>query len=160
MIKAIVAAIVLAASVSAMAQPASNIRVVPTCGSVTYPAGSPAPATQDVNGNACIGGTISATTAPAVLTSTPSGVTITTANTFQTGAASSAGRKGCTVQYTGAGGSTGYVFFGANGSATTSNSYQLAPGSTISCAIPGGVLTDNIALSSTVNSGTFVVSVQ
>jgi hypothetical protein len=92
------------------------------------------------------------------LTSTENAVTITTANTFQSAAASSGTRKGCSIQYTG--GTIGYVFFGANTSASKAASFQLAPGASASCNVPGGVLNDNIAVTSATASDTFVVNIQ
>lgn len=91
-------------------------------------------------------------------TTTASGVTITTGNTFQQGLAASGTRKGCLVQYTGTG--TGYVFFGATVGASKAASFQMAPGQAIGCNVAGLVLTDNIAVTSATTSDTFVVTSQ
>jgi len=96
----------------------------------------------------------------ATATTTQAGGTITTHGVFQSALASSATRKGCLLQNTSS--ETEYVFFGATGSATTSNAFQVAAGNSVSCASPGGlVLTDNIAITSITTDGVkFVVSSQ
>lgn len=92
-------------------------------------------------------------------TTTQTGSTVTTHGTFQAALASSASRKGCMVQNTSA--DVEYVFFGATGSATTSNSFQLAAGQSISCNAGTTVLTDNVAISSKVTDGaTYAVASQ
>lgn len=89
-------------------------------------------------------------------TSTPAGVTITTALTFQSVLASSGTRKGCLIQNTSS--DVEYVFFGANGSATAAASLQLQPGQTLSCAANQIILTDNVSMTSaTTNGATAVV---
>lgn len=93
----------------------------------------------------CIGG----------VTSNMNGATVATGGTFQSIIASSGTRKGCQVQYTGTG--IGYVFFGPNGSATTTNSFQLGHNAYISCNVNGGlILTDNVSVTSATTSDTFV----
>ncbi len=97
----------------------------------------------------CIGGT----------TTTSEAITVTTANTFQSVLASNSSRKGCLVQYTGT--TLGYVFFGANGSATEASSVHLLPYYTVSCNANGGLIaTDNISVTSATGSDTFVVLYQ
>lgn len=96
---------------------------------------------------------------------TPAGVTSTmataapTAGMFSSLLAASTSRKGCTIQNIGT--TLGYIYFGANGSATTSNSFQLPVSGSISCNnVNGTVLQDNV--SGTCGSGTcaFIVSSQ
>lgn len=99
-------------------------------------------------------------------TTVPSGVTTTmataapTATTFSSLLAASATRKGCSIQNVGT--TLGYVYFGVNGSATTSNSFQVpANGGFISCNnVNGTVLQDN--LSATCASGicAFIIASQ
>jgi hypothetical protein len=98
-------------------------------------------------------------TTPQVSGATTQAAAAPTTPTFSSVLATSAVRKGCTVQNTGT--TLGYVFFGANGSATTANSFQLTPGAVISCNnVNGTVLTDNV--SATCASGTcaFIVGSQ
>ena len=138
-------------------------QVVTACGTPnsTYVVGRNMPETVDQNGNKCTNSTGTVTTTPLALTTTPTGSTVTTHGTFQSALASSATRKGCLLQNTSA--DTEYVFFGATGSATTSNSFQVSPnGGTINCATQsGGVLTDNIAITSkTTDGATYVVASQ
>lgn len=92
-------------------------------------------------------------------TTTQIGSTVTTHGTFQSALASSGTRKGCMVQNTSA--DVEYVFFGATGSATTSNSFQLQSGQSLSCIAGNTILTDNVAISSkTTDGATYVVSSQ
>lgn len=137
-------------------------QVVATCDT-----GSPTPIdngfvylTTDAHGALCLNGTFSATVNVAPVTTTETGGTVTTHGTFQAALASAGGRKGCTVQNTSA--DVEYVFFGATVSATTTNSFQLAAGQSINCAVGGlSVATDNIAISSkTTDGAAFVVSSQ
>jgi hypothetical protein len=93
---------------------------------------------------------------PNAATSTQTKVTITTASTYQQYLASTAGRKGCTIQFITAA-HTGYVFFGAAPGDTTT-SFQLSPGQTLNCNTGPTVLTDAIQLTSSNNSDVFVVN--
>ena len=91
------------------------------------------------------GGASSVTTSPVAATSTPHSGTITAGGTFQVAIASSSTRLGCTIQNPVTATETLFVFFGANGSATTSNSIGLAPGAAVSCTTQtGAVLTDSV----------------
>jgi hypothetical protein len=94
-------------------------------------------------------------TTPSAVTTTPTGFTITTANTFQSILAANAGRKGCTVQNKNpVGGDSESFFFGPNASATVAASLSVAPGGAFTCATgAGGILTDNISVTS-IASGT------
>ena len=99
-------------------------------------------------------------------TITPFGVTTTpttaapTAGAFSSVLAASSSRKGCFIQNTGT--TLGYVYFGANSSATTANALQIsANGGNVSCNNPNGtVLQDNV--SATCSSGTcaFIIEAQ
>lgn len=101
---------------------------------------------------------------PIVIAPLPVTTTMATAApttpTFSSILAASSTRKACLVQNTGT--TLAYVYFGATGSASTSNSFQVAAnGGTISCNTPGGpVLTDNVA--ATCSSGTcaFIIASQ
>lgn len=106
------------------------------------------------------GGAIPIVPTPSDLTTTQVGGAITTHGTFQSALAASTTRKGCL--YTNTSLDTEYVFFGLTASATTSNAHQVAPGAGMSCATQaGGVVDDNIAVTSKVTDGaTFVVSSQ
>ncbi len=127
-----------------------------------------------VNGSVAVTGTFWQTTQPVSeaaappptgVTTTPVGGTVTTHGTFQTALASSGTRKGCLVQNTST--DIEYVFFGANGSATTATSLALGAasvaggqGGAISCSVGGlNVATDNIAITSKTADGsaTYVV---
>lgn len=95
-------------------------------------------------------------TNPLGVTSTQIGSTVTTHGTFQAALAASASRKGCLIVNSSA--DTEYVFFGATGSATTSNAAPVAAGGAVSCVSGGIVLQDNIAISSQNTDGaTYVV---
>lgn len=106
------------------------------------------------NGNGCqnVDSTFplptTATTSPAAGSTTTGGTTIAVTSTFQQVLAAATGRKSCLVQNTGS--NTQYVYFGVIGSATLSNSFQVAPGQPISCATPNGVvLTDAVNITGT-----------
>lgn len=82
-----------------------------------------------------------------------------TAATFSSILASNASRIGCTVQNNSA--TLGYVYFGATGSASTSNSFQVPAGATINCATQtGAVLTDNVAATCASGTCAFIVGAQ
>lgn len=156
-----VALIPPAAAVAANAQVQGY--VVTACpGAASYTPGTFTYATVDVHGTVCTGVSVTATAVLAVapVTTTQSGGTVTTHGTFQSALASSGARQGCTLQNTSA--DLEYVFFGATGSATTSNSYQLGAGQSLNCAVGGlAVATDNIAITSkTTDGATFVVGRQ
>ena len=131
--------------------------VVAACGTApsTYTAAQSFTMTMDVNGNLCIAGTI---TAAQTAATTTMATAAPTAATFSALLASSASRKACLIQNTGS--TTGYIYFGATGSATTGNSFTLAAGQSISCTNNNVTLTDNVA--GTCASGTcaFVISSQ
>lgn len=100
------------------------------------------------------------------LTVNPGGVTTTmttaapTATTFSSILAASSTRKACTIQNIGT--TLGYVYFGSNASATTSNSFQVsANGGTISCNnVNGTVLQDNVSATCTSGTCAFIVANQ
>lgn len=93
-------------------------------------------------------------------TTTQTGPTVAVGLTFQSVAASSGSRKGCTIQNPPTATEVLYVFFGATGSATTSNSFTLSPGQALSCVSGPVVLTDNIAVTSTTAAHAFILAVQ
>lgn len=103
------------------------------------------------------GDTLGANVQP-IRTTTTMATAAPTALTFGTLLASNTARRSCMIQNTGA--TTGYVYFGANGSATTSNSFVVGAGGTISCTNSNVTLTDNVA--GTCASGTcaFIISSQ
>lgn len=84
------------------------------------------------------------------------GSTIAVTNTFQAALAASSTRKGCMLQNNGS--NTMYVFFGTISSATTSNSIKLAAGQTVSCNVPGVVITDAVAVTGTMGDAYVVTS--
>lgn len=81
-----------------------------------------------------------------------------TAGAFSSILASNASRKSCTIQNVGT--TLGYVYPGANGSATTGNAFQVAASGVFLCTNSTITITDNI--SATCASGTcaFVISTQ
>jgi hypothetical protein len=82
-----------------------------------------------------------------------------TAGAFSSILAASTTRKGCLIQNVGT--TLGYVYFGANGSATTSNTFQVAAnGGTINCADAATIDQSNV--SATCASGTcaFIVKAE
>lgn len=81
-----------------------------------------------------------------------------TATVFSALLAPNAARKGCLIQNVGA--TLGYVYFGATGSATTSNSFQVAAGQSISCNSGPIVLTDNVAGTCASSTCGFIISSQ
>ena len=98
------------------------------------------------------------TSTPTALTSTEVAVA-PTATVFSSLLAASSTRKGCLIQNTGT--TLGYVYFGATGSATTSNTFQVTAGNAISCATQtGGVVTENVAGTCASSTCAFVVGSQ
>lgn len=136
------------------AQTPTNAKVVSSCGTATYTAGLNGAVTVDTAGNLCSGG--GSGTQPITGTTTTANSTIAVTNTFQAALASSATRKGCTLQNTGT--HVQYIYFGTIGSATTSNAYQISPGQTISCAAGVIVLTDAVGITGTAGDGYIVTS--
>lgn len=136
----------------------AQVFVAPACNAMSYPVGSTRPPTQNPAGAGCISGSISASLAVTPLTNTQTPGTVTTHGTFQAALAASGTRNGCLIQNTSA--DTEYIFFGATGSATTSNAFKLGASQSISCSVGGlGVATDNIAITSAVTDGaTYVVT--
>lgn len=97
---------------------------------------------------------------PSGVTTTSAAGTVTTGGTFQSVLASNTSRKGCVIQNPVAATETLFVFFGANGSATTGSSFGLAPGAAISCTAGLTILTDNVSVTATTTSHAFVVTSQ
>ena len=93
----------------------------------------------------------------AVTTTQTGGTTSGTAGTFTTATTANASRHGCTLQNTSTG--TLYVFFGS-GTASTTNAFQVLPSDTITCEMPGLVLTDAIQVGASIASATYVEAVQ
>ena len=101
------------------------------------------------------------TVAPTQRTTIMGSGTIGTGNTFQSIMAADANRTGCIIQNT----STHimYVYFGATASATTSNSFQVPAGGFMYCGAGGNsvvALTDNVAITTSTTSDTFVFAFQ
>lgn len=127
-------------------------QVVATCGSVTFAAGSGVNGTIDTTGKTCVNASVTVTVA--ALTSTNLSGTIAVTNTFQSIQALTAGRKGCLIQNNSA--RNMYVFFGTMASATLTNTYILAAGTSISCAVGGlGVSTDQVSITGTATDAYF-----
>lgn len=146
--------LVVATMLPARAQQ-SNVYWLCTTGFQPY---CPASAANPLPVNIVSGTGATVTTAPTALTTTETAVA-PTATTFSSLLAASATRKGCLVQNTGT--TLGYVYFGATGSATTANAFQVAVGSAISCATQtGGVLTDNVAGTCASSTCAFIVGSQ
>ena len=96
-------------------------------------------------------------TSPLGATTTTATSTISVTNTFQVALAGNTYRNACLIQNTGT--HTEYVYFGATGSATTSNAFPISPGQTISCATVNGlVLTDIVNITGTAGDGYIVTS--
>lgn len=139
---------------------------ITTCGSppVAYvPSTSsvarPGPFAIDANGNLCVNvGPNGIVVEPQPVATSPVAVA-PTAGAFSSILAASATRKGCLIQNVGT--TLGYVYFGANGSATTSNTFQIAAnGGTINCADNATIDQSNV--SATCASGTcaFIVKAE
>ncbi len=96
---------------------------------------------------------------PAPHASTDASGTVTTGGTFQTVFASSGSRKGCTIQNPIT--ATETLFVHANpASATTANSFGLAPGATFSCQVGHIVITDAISVTATTTAHAFAAQSQ
>jgi len=101
------------------------------------------------------------TVAPTQRTTVMGNGTIGTGGTFQSIMAADLNRTGCIIQNTST--HTMYVYFGATASATTSNTFQVAAGGTIYCGAGGNsvvALTDNVAITTSATSDTFVFAFQ
>jgi len=101
------------------------------------------------------------TVAPTQRTTIMGSGTIGTGGTFQSIMAADLNRTGCIIQNTST--HTMYVYFGATASATTSNTFQVAAGGTIYCGAGGNsvvALTDNVAITTSTTSDTFVFAFQ
>jgi len=101
------------------------------------------------------------TVAPGQRTTVMGSGTIASGNTFQSVMAADLNRTGCVIQNTST--HTMYVYFGATASATTSNSFQVAANGFIYCGAGGSgvvALTDNVAITTSTTSDTFVFAFQ
>lgn len=94
--------------------------------------------------------------APLGVTSTDAHGTVVTGGTFQSVFAASGTRKGCTIQNPVTATETLFVYFGANGSATTSNSIGLPPSWSITCAVGETVLQDNVSVTGATSAHAYV----
>ena len=104
-----------------------------------------------------VAGSLTGTLSPSTTTTTNGSGTIATGGTFQSILASSGTRKGCLIQNPTTATEPLYVFFGANGSATTANSISLAPGASVNCTVSGLlVATDNVSATATTNGHAYV----
>lgn len=93
---------------------------------------------------------------PQRTTSTTTNGTVAVANTYQSALAANANRKGCAIYNNSA--NAELIFLGAPGSATAANSIPLPAGSSFNCgSFQGIVLTDQISITSSTVSSTFVV---
>ena len=101
------------------------------------------------------------TVAPGQRTTVMGSGTIASGNTFQSVMAADLNRTGCVIQNTST--HTMYVYFGATASATTSNSFQVSANGFIYCGAGGSgvvALTDNVAITTSTTSDTFVFAFQ
>lgn len=117
--------------------------------------------TQDVNITQILSAAVSSTNplfAGQSTATTTMATAAPTAATFSALLASNASRKACLIQNTGT--TTGYVYFGATGSATTGNSFVLSPNQAISCTNNNVTLTDNVAGTCASSTCAFVISSQ
>lgn len=93
-------------------------------------------------------------------TTTEAKVTIAVTSTFQVALTANTARKGCTIQFIGGAGTSGFVFLGSVTPADTSTSFKLTVGQSLNCAIGGiGLATDQILVTGTQND-VFVISSQ
>lgn len=101
---------------------------------------------------------VTATTSPSTATTTmATGAPIATV--FSSILAANTTRKGCLVQNLSQ--SLAYVYFGATGSASTSNSFTVPVNGTISCTTYNGVsLTDNVAATCATGTCSFIIASQ
>jgi hypothetical protein len=140
-----------------------GLQAVTACGGALLSNGNTAFAVMDLTGRLCVASSVSQGTSPWVVANqggatTPAKVTIAVTNTYQQALAPAASRKGCTLQYIAVAGTKGFVFFGsAPGDTTTS--FQLVNGQSISCSVPGLVLTDAVQVTATATD-IFVVTNQ
>lgn len=91
-------------------------------------------------------------------TATPTaGTTSGTPNTYTSALLANTGRKGCLIQYTGAGQLR--VFIGAPADATATNTIILAPLGMFQChsGVTGTVITNQISVASATASDTYVL---
>lgn len=95
---------------------------------------------------------------PGLRTTIQQGGTITTGGSFQSIMAADPDRTSCTIQNTST--HTLYVYFGSTASATTSNAFQVSAGNFFYCTTNVLALTDNVAVSTSTTSDTFVFSYQ
>ena len=93
-------------------------------------------------------------------TSTDASGTVATGGTFQSVLAANGNRKGCTIQNPTTASEVLYVYFGPNASATTANSFSLAAGAAVSCAISGIILDDNVSVTGATTGHAFTVKYQ
>jgi hypothetical protein len=95
------------------------------------------------------------------LTSQNISTTIAAGGSFQNlaGAGANPSRNGCLIQNPTTATEPLYVHFGSD-SATAANSYSLAPGASISCGVPGGVITDTIQVEATTTAHAFIAEIQ
>lgn len=136
--------------------PNTNVAAITASGSATLRVTqlSQCPPTGFGGGNS--GGSFTATQPTG--TTTQAKVTISVTNTYQQALASSATRKGCTIQYVAVAGTKGFVFIGS-APADTTTSFQLTNGQSINCEAPGVTLTDAVQVTAT-GTDIFIVSNQ
>ncbi len=113
------------------------------------------------NGSALTSSTpVPVQTQPIGVTTTNASGTVTLGGTFQSVLAANSARRGCLIQNPSTATEVLYVFFGANASATTSNSIMLTAGSSVNCASDGVVLTDNVSVTGATTSHAFIAMSQ
>lgn len=162
----IAAVLVLLAPVTAWAQTASPTPSTKNLDTQPYQAQLQAPCVVQADGRTCVGVNPQngLPTIPGVVTSSSiSGTTSATPNTFTQLAAASTARKGCLIQNT----STAviYVFVGS-GAATLGGAFQLAPasgttpGDTFSCSLGNAVIGDTLQIAASAASATYAGVIQ
>lgn len=132
-------------------------QTVTACGTPNNTAvvGNTYPDTMDPQGRRCVDDTVTATIASLGATSTAASGTVAAGGTFQSIIAASGSRLGCLIENPTTATEPLYVFFGANGSATTGNSVSLAPGGSVACSTGLVVLQDNISVTAATTSHAF-----
>jgi hypothetical protein len=109
--------------------------------------------------SACLLPTLAVAGAGQPVTSQNLSTTIASGGAFQTLTGANPSRNGCLIQNPTTASEPLFVYFGS-GSAATTASASLAPGASISCSIPGAVVTDAIQVEAATTSHAFFAEVQ
>lgn len=140
-------ALVAAPFLAVPAQAQVTSKVVSSCGSASFAAGTGQYPTMDTKGNACSN---TATVSSAAVPSTNASTTVTAGGTYQTVFASSTTRKGCAIQNPTT--ATENLSVRIGGAAV----FTLGVGTPFNCASPGGlVISDLIEVTATTTGHAF-----